>query len=173
MLLAKFNLIAEETVLVMNKKGSERFLIAKELQGNIFKIKKTHGASFLTSGRGTSADTERRGWKQQSPSWYCGKCWISPTTIVLTLVALWMWADARYPCADFLRTEREHSNHMTSSVRCLTNVHSGYSHLIANPSSALSIQRRKEINTVQIPLGFMRLREVFRLMYSAIYFVVL
>lgn len=65
---------------------------------------------------------------------------------MLALAVLWMWFDARSPWADFLRTERKHMNlnHTTISLKFLINVHSGYSHMIQSPLSALSVQRRSQ-----------------------------
>lgn len=107
---------------------------------------KASGAWLLMSGSRTSADTERRDWNQQSCSSHCGICSVSPPTIVLTLAVLWMWIDAGSPWADFLRTEREHTNlnHMTNSLKFLINVHSCYSLMIPSPLSALSVQRRNQ-----------------------------
>lgn len=134
---------------------------------------KASGAWFLMSGSRTSADTERRDWNQQSCSSHCGICSISPPTIVLALAVLWMQFDARSPWAVFLRTERKHRNlnHMTNSLKFLINVHSGYSHMIQSPLSALSVQRRNQYS--ENPTGFMRLREGLRLMYPAICFNVM
>lgn len=131
---------------------------------------KASGAWFLMSGSRTSADTERRDWNQQSCSSHCGICSVSPPPIVLALAVLWMWFDARSPWADFLRTERKHTNlnHMTNSLKFLINVHSGYSHMIQSPLSALSVQRRSQYS--ENPTGFMRLRQGLRLMYPAICF---
>lgn len=107
---------------------------------------KASGAWLLMSGSRTFADAERRDWNQQSCSSHCGICSISPPTIVLTLAVLWMSIDARSPWADFLRSEREHTNlnHMTNSLKFLINVHSCYSHMIPSPLSALSVQRRNQ-----------------------------